>query len=415
MEEKRKAPELRFPGFTDDWEQRKLGEVGRARSGTGFPNAEQGGKEGIPFYKVSDMNIPGNEHEMTTANNYVTAEQINRKGWKPIEEVPAMFFAKVGAAVLLNRKRLCRVPFLLDNNTMAYTLDSNMLDTDFTKALFDTIDLSSLVQVGALPSYNASDVERIEVQIPNVREQKKIGAFFSTLDKAIALHQRKENLLRELKKGMLQKIFSQEIRFKDDNGQNFPDWENKKLGELVTFQNGFNGGKECFGTGMPLISVNEVLSDSPVFHDNIKGKANIDDETQSRFLVEYGDILFQRSSETREEAGSSNVYLDKSHPAIFGGFVIRGKKKENYCPEFIRYALKAEFVRHEIFKLAQGAQHINIGQDMLSTLKVDFPSIPEQKKIANVLSDIEKRITAEQKKVSSLQTMKKGFLQKMFV
>lgn len=253
------------------------------------------------------------------------------------------------------------------------------------------------------------------IMAPCKAEQQKIGAFFSMLDKAIALHQSKENLLRELKKGMLQKIFSQEIRFKDDNGQNFPDWENKKLGELVTFQNGFNGGKECFGTGMPLISVNEVLSDSPVFHDNIKGKANIDDETQSRFLVEYGDILFQRSSETREEAGSSNVYLDKSHPAIFGGFVIRGKKKENYCPEFIRYALKAEFVRHEIFKLAQGAQHINIGQDMLSTLKVDFPSIPEQKKIANVLSDIEKRITAEQKKVSSLQTMKKGFLQKMFV
>ena len=170
-----------------------MGELGSARSGVGFPNAEQGGGEGIPFYKVSDMNLEGNELQLRQANNYVTDEQIERKRWKPINEVPAMFFAKVGAAVLLNRKRLVDEPFLLDNNTMAYSFDRQLWDVAFGRILFDGLDLTSLVQVGALPSYNASDVESMEVTIPlRIEEQSRIGLFFQKLDSLITLHQREE-------------------------------------------------------------------------------------------------------------------------------------------------------------------------------------------------------------------------------
>lgn len=174
------------------WEQRKLGEVGKARSGVGFPDIEQGGTSGTPFFKVSDMNNDGNENEMNVANNYVTDAQIVARRWSPIEEVPAIFFAKVGAAVMLNRKRLCRFPFLLDNNTMAYSLDKNLWDADFAKALFETVDLTSLVQVGALPSYNAGDVEAMEIMLPEVSEQRQIGAYFRQLDSLITLHQREQ-------------------------------------------------------------------------------------------------------------------------------------------------------------------------------------------------------------------------------
>ena len=201
-----KEPRFRFAGFTGDWEQRKLGELGKARSGIGFPEDEQGGKEGIPFYKVSDMNNAGNEHEMTTANNYVTREQIARKGWNPIDEVPAIFFAKVGAAVLLNRKRLCCSPFLLDNNTMAYSIDRLVLDAGFAKTLFETIDLTSLVQVGALPSYNSGDVENLDVVIPKIDEQRVIGVYFKNIDHLITLHQSKLEMLKKIKKSMLGKI-----------------------------------------------------------------------------------------------------------------------------------------------------------------------------------------------------------------
>ena len=179
---------------TNAWEQRKLGDIGKARSGVGFPDADQGGLTGVPFFKVSDMNSDGNENEMTVANNYVTAEQIAVHRWSPITELPAIFFAKVGTAVMLNRKRLCRFPFLLDNNTMAYSLSPTKWDADFAKALFGTVDLTSLVQVGALPSYNAGDVESMEIYLPSLLEQAQIGAYFKHLDNLITLHQRKRIL-----------------------------------------------------------------------------------------------------------------------------------------------------------------------------------------------------------------------------
>ena len=183
--------QLIHPFYTSSWEQRKLGDIGKARSGVGFPDADQGGLTGVPFFKVSDMNSDGNENEMTVANNYVTAEQIADHRWSPITELPAIFFAKVGAAVMLNRKRLCRFPFLLDNNTMAYSLSPTKWDADFAKALFGTVDLTSLVQVGALPSYNAGDVESMEIYLPSLLEQEQIGAYFKQLDHLITLHQRK--------------------------------------------------------------------------------------------------------------------------------------------------------------------------------------------------------------------------------
>ena len=187
------VPEIRFAGFTDPWEQRKLGELGFAQSGIGFPDTEQGGTEGTPFFKVSDMNMPGNEHELIASNNYVTPEQIARMGWHPINQVPAIFFAKVGAAVMLNRKRLVNKPFLLDNNTMAFSMDSSLLNTQFGQSLFERLDLTSLIQVGALPSYNSSDVESITVSLPSTMdEQRQIGQCLCNINDLITLHQCKQ-------------------------------------------------------------------------------------------------------------------------------------------------------------------------------------------------------------------------------
>ena len=246
------VPEIRFKGFSDTWEQRKLGEVGKARSGVGFPDTEQGGTIGVPFFKVSDMNSDGNENEMTVANNYVTAEQIAAHRWSPIEEVPALFFAKVGAAVMLNRKRLCRFPFLLDNNTMAYSLSSTEWDADFAKALFETIDLTSLVQVGALPSYNAGNVEAMEISMPSLSEQGRIGEFFKQLDNLITLHQRKYDKLTNVKKSMLEKMFPKngsnvpEIRFKG-----FSDtWEQRKAKELCNIGTGKSNTQDQVENGL---------------------------------------------------------------------------------------------------------------------------------------------------------------------
>ena len=169
-----------------------MGDLGKTISGVGFPDKEQGGKKGIPFYKVSDMNLKGNEYEMNNANNYVSNDQIKNNHWNVIDNVPAILFAKVGAAVMLNRKRIARFPFLLDNNTMTYIFDKNKLNIKFTKMLFEKIYLPSLIQVGALPSYNSYQVQNIEIKIPNKEEQLQIGKLFSNIDNLITLHQRNE-------------------------------------------------------------------------------------------------------------------------------------------------------------------------------------------------------------------------------
>ena len=192
--------------MNDTWVEKKLGDIGKTQSGIGFPESEQGGKIGIPFYKISDMNNVGNENEMIIANNYVTNEQLSRKNWKVIDTVPAIIFAKVGAAIMLNRKRLVMSSFLIDNNTMAYIFD-DFWDIKFGKALFETINLPRYAQVGALPSYNGSDIEAISVNLPNIDEQKKIGKTLFQLDTTISLQQRKLEKLDVLKKCLLQQLF----------------------------------------------------------------------------------------------------------------------------------------------------------------------------------------------------------------
>ncbi|NQE04061.1 restriction endonuclease subunit S [Enterococcus gallinarum] len=202
-----KVPELRFAGFADDWEERKLGEVGKTKSGIGFPDAQQGGKQGTPFYKVSDMNNPGNEVVMMNANNYASDSQLKENKWNPINpQNSGVVFAKVGAAIFLDRKRIVDTSFLIDNNMMSYLFDSSW-NRYFGKTLFEKLRLSRFAQVGALPSFNGSDVEDIKVMIPEESEQKMIGDMFEKLDDIIALHQRKLDLLKETKKGFLQKMF----------------------------------------------------------------------------------------------------------------------------------------------------------------------------------------------------------------
>ncbi len=116
-------------------------------------------------------------------------------------------------------------------------------------------------------------------------------------------------------------------------------WEQRKLGELMEFQNGFNGNHTRYGKGIPLISVMDILDSDPITTYTIRNKADLSSNELQRYLVEYGDVLFQRSSENFEDAGRSNIFIDKEEIATFGGFVIRGKRKADYDPYFMRNLL----------------------------------------------------------------------------
>ena len=186
------------------------------------------------------------------------------------------------------------------------------------------------------------------------------------------------------------------------------------LKKLLCFQNGINADSAKYGKGVKFISVSDILNNQYITYDCIKGMIDIDKKTMKRFLVEYGDILFQRSSETFEDIGRANVYLDKEHPATFGGFVIRGKKISEYNPMFFRYLLCTPNARKQTVRMGAGAQHYNIGQDGLGKISLYFPTIQEQQKIAGFLSAIDDRISVQNKIISKYETLIKGLCDMIF-
>lgn len=198
------VPRIRFTDFHDNWRKKKLKDVGSTLSGVGFPNSEQNGKKGIPFFKVSDMNTFENKEEMKISNNYVTRDQIQRNKWKTIKN-NSIIFAKVGAAIFLNRKKMVNQEFLIDNNIMAYKYGSSW-DDGFVKNVFETINLSKYAQIGALPSYSAKDIENINIKLTDLNEQRNIGKLFDEINIQERDINNKINHLLNLKKYLLQKI-----------------------------------------------------------------------------------------------------------------------------------------------------------------------------------------------------------------
>ena len=343
--------------LANDWEQRKLGELGKAQSGIGFPDKEQGGKKGIPFFKVSDMNNLGNELEMHIANNYVSLEQIKKNGWSPIEET-SVIFAKVGAAIMLNRKRLVRFPFLLDNNTMAYKFN-DAWEIDFGRTLFERIDLTSLVQVGALPSYNAGDVENMEVAIPQKAEQAKLGALFTSLDNLITLHQCKGNLVQN--KFGLHSPFQMRCKLPDD-------WEQRKLSEIVSYTASALSAKDVSDSGCyDLYDANSVI-----------GKTN--DGVMDH---EYITII-------KDGAGVGRVRILPAKTAFIGTMGAMTAKNSSLsfvyamlCSTDLSKRFSGSTIPHIYFK--------DYGQEQYCV-----PELCEQDKIAAVFSDIDNLITLHQ-------------------
>jgi type I restriction enzyme S subunit len=199
------------------------------------------------------------------------------------------------------------------------------------------------------------------------------------------------------------------LRFKEFSGR----WELKRLSQLLEFKNGINASKEQYGRGFKFINVLDILNNEFITHDSIIGSVDVDKNAFEKYPVNYGDILFQRSSETREEVGTACVYLD-SRPATFGGFVIRGRKIGEYDPMFLNKLLKTDLSRNEITSKSGGSTRYNVGQETLSSVALPFPTLPEQQKIASFLSAVDEKIQQLTRKKELLEQYKKGVMQQLF-
>ena len=283
---------------------------------------------------------------------------------------------------MLNRKRLCRFPFLLDNNTMAYSLYKEFWDADFAKALFETVDLTSLVQVGALPSYNAGDVEAMEIMLPKVPEQRLIGAYFRQLGTLITLHQREESCAASFSAscfGTLKAFF----------------WEQRKLSDLA----------EIVGGGTP------DTNNSAYWDGDIDWYAPAEMEGQRyakgsvRKITELG---LQKSSAKILPAHRTVLFTSRAgigkmailqRPAAtnqgFQSLVL----KDGTDPYFI-YSM-GERIKGMAEGVASGSTFLEISGKMLGNLEVMVPNLKEQESIATFFQGIDDLITLHQCKPKS--------------
>ncbi|PPB88133.1 restriction endonuclease subunit S [Acinetobacter soli] len=200
------------------------------------------------------------------------------------------------------------------------------------------------------------------------------------------------------------------LRFKEFDGA----WSEILFQDLFIFKNGVNASKEQYGSGIKFINVLDIINNpNGITYDSIIGSVNITSKEIDKNLVKYGDVLFQRSSETREEVGQSNVYLGKD-PVVFGGFVIRGSAQNEYDPIFMNGLLKTDSLRDQITQLSGGSTRFNIGQDSLNKVSAYLPLKEEQTKIASFLSAVDEKMSQLTQKHKLLSQYKQGMMQKLF-
>jgi len=202
--------------FEGEWIHGRLGELCAFKGGSAFKEVYQGQSIGdLPFIKVSDMNLLGNERSIKYSNNWVSFETAKLMKAKPFPK-SSIIFAKVGAALLLNRRRILSRPTIIDNNMMA-AVPSNAADTEFLYQLLLAIDFARFVQEGAVPSINQGDLSSFKISYPDVEEQQKIATVLSNSDQQISALQQKLDVLKKEKKALMQQLLTGKRRVKIDD------------------------------------------------------------------------------------------------------------------------------------------------------------------------------------------------------
>ena len=396
MQEKTNKPALRFKGFDEDWEQRKVSDVANRFDNLRIPVAANLRIPGTtPYYGANGIQdyVEGFTHE----GEFVLVAEDGANDLKnyPVKYVNGRIWVNNHAHVLQGKFEI------LENKFFAYSISQ--------------INIEALLVGGGRAKLNAEVMMSLELYIPNFNEQKFIGRYFAQLDQLITLHQRKYTKLVNIKKSMLEKMFPKngevvpEIRFAE-----FTDpWEQRKLGNIGQTYTGLSGKtKEDFGHGdASFITYMNVFS-NPVANPNMIEPIEID---QKQNEVKVGDVFFTTSSETPEEVGMTSVLLEKYGKTYLNSFCFGFRPTEKFDNYFLAYMLRSHSVREKITLLAQGISRYNISKNKVMEITISVPTPEEQKCVGEYFRLLDTLITLHQRKLEKLQHIKKACLEKMFV
>ena len=414
INELKNVPELRFSNFCDEWVNYKLGEIVDIRGRIGFRgytksdiiNKEDGG-----VLTFSPTNIIYNKLKNTVHDTYITKEKYEESP-EIMVKTGDILFVKTGST--LGKSTL--VANLNEEATVNPQIVVMRVKVFFHQKFTSTyLTLNKILRQvaqtrigGAIPTLTESEIKKFQVSFPVYEEQQKIGEFFSKLDRQIELEEQKLEKLEEQKKGYMQKTFSKELRFKDENGNNYPEWEEKNLKELIDVRDGTHESPKPSKDGYLLVtSKNLKNSKLDLSESYFISKENYESINQ-RSKVEIGDILFGMIGTI-----GNPILLEECDFAIKNVALLKTNDLlEKY---YILNFLKSSNISKQFYRMNAGGTQKFIALSTIRDLNIDMPSSEEAIKIGNFFNKVDNLIENQSNKLELLKKRKQGFLQKMFV
>ncbi|MBP7927620.1 restriction endonuclease subunit S [Patescibacteria group bacterium] len=262
------------------------------------------------------------------------------------------------------------------------------------------------------PAINSNDLENIRVSLPSFPEQKKIAEFLGAVDEWVQNLRAQKESLEAYKKGIMQKLFSQEIRFKDENGKDFPAWEEKKLVQIATFLKGKGIAKNDISEDgkSKCIRYGELYTDYGEIIKSVKSRTHV--SRLASVESEKGDVLIPSSGETALEISTACCVQESG--VLLGGDLNILRFKDKRSGEFFAYFL-THYINRDIAKLAQGNAVVHLYASSVKLLKVNIPLVPEQEKIAEFLTLLDNQIVSKQQQITDVEIWKRGLMQCLFI
>jgi type I restriction enzyme S subunit len=393
------VPALRFKEFNGDWITKALNEI-TGKIGDGLHSTPVYDENG-QYYFVNGNNLTNSKIEISEVTKRLNGNEYSKH---KIELTPQTILISINGTIgnlafynnekVVLGKSACYLN--LNQNENKYFV-FNLLQTSKIKLHFDKELTGSTIK-----NLSLTTIKNTKAYFPTLPEQTKIANFLTAVDDKITLLTKKADLLSQYKKGVMQQIFSQELRFKDDDGQEFPEWEEKSLGDVAEINPKTDFLPEEF-IYIDLESVEKgiLLKETRIRSDDAPSRAQ-------RFLKKE-DILFQM---VRPYQGN-NLFFDITGDYVASTGYAQIRTMEN--PRFLYQSLHLENFTAEVMNRCTGTSYPAINSSGLALILITIPSLPEQTKIANFLTAIDEKITNNQTQLDAVKQYKQGLLQQMFV
>ncbi|HAR6169512.1 restriction endonuclease subunit S [Staphylococcus pseudintermedius] len=406
MTEQTNTPELRFPEYKNEWDLKKIGNLANIVRGAS-PRPIKDSKwfddnSEVGWLRISD--VTQQNGKIKFLQQHLSTEGQKKTRVLHESHLLLSIAASVGKPVINYVKTGVHDGFLI------FMKPKFNLYFMFNWLENFQLKWNKYGQPGSQVNLNSDLVRSQDIYIPHLyEEQEKIGNFFNKLDRQIELEEQKLEKIKEQKKGYMQKIFSQELRFKDENGNEYPEWEDKKLLNVIAIQNGYAFKSNLFSEkGMPIIRITDI-NKSTVKKGTVYYPESI--EINERFKIKQYDILIAMSGATTGKVGK---YISEK-PSLLNQRIGKFVMKKGTDNNFMFTYLNSLYFKKELSKLLVAGAQPNISSQDIENINLFIPINEEQRKIGEFFNELDELIEKQSSKIGVLKQRKKGFLQKMFV